>query len=113
MADFLGISGDRNPLHIDASYAREHGFKDKVVYGMLISSFYSTLVGVYLPGRQALLHGMDISFHKPVYAQDTLTVEGEVSFLNNAYRQMEIKAKITNQNGERVSAAKIKAGFHD
>jgi 3-hydroxybutyryl-CoA dehydratase len=112
MDDFFSISGDLNPLHRDAAYARQNGFAGKVVYGLLAGSFYSTLVGVYLPGRYALLHGIEMAFHKPVYVGDALTVSGEVGFLNQAYRQMEIKAEIVNQNGERVSKAKIKVGFH-
>ena len=32
---FALISGDINPLHIDADYARGSGFKDQVAHGML------------------------------------------------------------------------------
>ena len=67
MDKFLDISGDNNPMHIDSTYAKSKGMKDRVVYGMLSSSFYSTLVGVYLPGKFALLHSIDLQFLKPVF----------------------------------------------
>ncbi|MGE4297509.1 MAG: MaoC family dehydratase [Desulfovibrionaceae bacterium] len=110
---FCGLSGDVNPLHTDADEARRRGFPDRVAYGMLTASFYSTLVGVHLPGERALLHGVDAAFTGPVHPGDTLTVRGEVSYVNEAYGQIEIKARVVNQHGKTVSRAKIKAGVHD
>ncbi len=110
---FLQISGDTNPLHIDREYSESKGFADRVVYGMLTSTFYSTLVGVYLPGRFCILHGVDIQFSKPVYIGDELKISGKVSYINEAYKQIEIKAFIANQNKEKVSKATIKVGVMD
>lgn len=111
MAHFLSISGDTNPLHIDVGYARLKGFPSRVVYGMLSSALYSTLAGVYLPGKHCLLQGVDITFNHPVYEGDHLTICGEVSYINEAYQMIEIKAYIKNQDGKKISKAKIKAGF--
>ena len=113
MDKFLDISNDINPLHIDSNYAREKGFSNRVVYGLLTSSFYSTLVGVYLPGKYCILQGADIQFSKPVYIGDTLKISGKVSYTNEAYKQIEIKAFITSQNNEKVSKATIKTGVLD
>ena len=113
MDKFLDISNDTNPLHIDGSYAKDKGFSDRVVYGLLTSSFYSTLVGVYLPGKYCLLQGIDIQFSKPVHIGDELKISGKVSYINEAYKQIEIKAFITNQNNEKVSKATIKTGVLD
>lgn len=108
---FKELSGDINPLHIDNDFALSQGFNSPVVYGMLTSSFYSKLVGVYLPGAYCLLQGINISFSLPVYVGDTLTVFGEVSYLNEAYRQIEVKASIKNLKGNIVSKAKVKVGM--
>ena len=78
---------------------------------MLTSSFYSTLVGVYLPGKSCLLQGIDIQFSKPVYVGDNLTISGEVVYINEAFRQIEIKGKIVNQHNQKVSKATIKVGI--
>ena len=45
---FRQITGDINPLHCDREFAQSKGYRDCVVYGMLTSSFYSTLAGVYI-----------------------------------------------------------------
>jgi 3-hydroxybutyryl-CoA dehydratase len=113
MDKFLDISNDINPLHVDSNYAKEKGFPGRVVYGLLTSSFYSTLVGVHLPGKHCILQGIDIQFSKPVYIGDTLKISGKVSYINEAYKQIEIKAFITNQNNEKVSKATIKTGVLD
>ena len=110
---FLKISGDINPLHTDTEYSKSKGFSDRVVYGMLTSSFFSTLVGVYLPGKYCLLQGIDIQFSKPVYIDNILTITGKVSYINEAYKQIEIKAIIINQDNEKVSKATIKVGVMD
>ena len=110
---FLKISGDINPLHTDAEYSKSKGFSDRVVYGMLTSSFFSTLVGVYLPGKYCILQSVNIQFSKPVYIDDILTITGKVSYINEAYKQLEIKAVIINQDNKKVSKATIKVGVID
>ncbi len=110
---FLEISKDINPLHTDSEYSKSKGFLDRVAHGMLTSSFYSTLVGVYLPGKYCILQGIDIQFSKPVYIGDVLQICGKVVYINKAYKQIEIKSMITNQNNEKVSKATIKVGIMD
>ena len=107
---FLEISGDNNPMHLDSIYAKSKGMKEKIVYGMLTSSFYSTLAGVYIPGKYALLHSIDIRFVNPVFIGDKLIVEGVVTFVHELFHQIEVKATIRNQRNEKISGAKIKIG---
>ena len=111
-AGFAAMSGDENPLHLDEDFARASGFPGRVAFGLLVSSFYSQLVGMHLPGKWALLHGLDLEFKAPAYAGDTLTVSGEVAFLTEAYRRAELKARIRNQAGTLISRATIRAGVH-
>lgn len=111
MEKFMEISGDVNPLHTEKDFAQNRGFNNKVVYGLLTSSFYSRLVGVYLPGTYCVLHGIDIKFSQPVYVGDKLTVYGKIVYINKAYQQLEIKAHILNQALQKVSKANIKVGM--
>jgi len=110
MDQFLAISGDINPMHIDSEYAKDFGYNDKLVYGMMTASFYSTLAGVYLPGKYCLLQEIETSFYHPVYICDTLTIKGVVTEKHNVLKRIEISAKITNQNGKKISKAKIMVG---
>lgn len=47
---FAGISGDTNPMHLNAEYAGQTMFGGTIAHGMLCSSFISTVVGTRLPG---------------------------------------------------------------
>ena len=108
---FREITGDENPLHKDDEFARSvsNSYKGHIAFGLLTASFYSTLAGMYIPGKYSLLHSFeDIKFIKPVYAGDTLTVTGTVKEKNDALNLIMVKAVIKNQNEEIVSSAKIK-----
>lgn len=111
MDSFCKMSGDINPLHRDEAFAKEHGFKDRVVYGMLTSSFLSTLAGVYLPGEKSLIHEVDVKFKKPVFVDDELVVKGEVSEINSDFKVFTMKVTITNQNDEKVLRGSMRIGF--
>ena len=110
---FQAISGDTNPLHCDLEYAKRSGFDGVVAHGLLSASFYSALVGVHLPGKSCLLHGIDVQFSKAVYPGDALNVSGEITYLNNACRQAEIRARIQNEAGATVSKARIRVGVRE
>ncbi len=110
MKGFKELSGDVNPLHTSEEYAKEQGFPGPVVYGMLTASFYSTLAGVYLPGKYCILHSVETSFHAPVFVGDILTVSGFVKTKHESTRTLEISAKIVNGEGKRVNKGKISAG---
>jgi 3-hydroxybutyryl-CoA dehydratase len=111
MDRFLAITGDANPLHLDATYAMGRGFRSRVVYGLLTASFYSTLAGVHLPGERCLLHGVKADFNAPVYVGDRLRVRGTVAHLSEAYRQVELACDIANQRAEIVSKARLRCGL--
>lgn len=109
--NFRKITGDVNPLHQDDTFAEEVGqgrFKSHVSFGMLTASFYSTLAGVYLPGKYSLIHSLDIKFQKPVYAGDKLTVIGEIIDKQDELKLIQVKAVIKNQNAQSVSKADMK-----
>lgn len=109
---FRMISGDDNPLHRDNQFAYEISrgkFPNHAVFGMLTASLYSTMAGMYLPGKYSLIHSFEeLSFLKPVFADDELTVEGEVVEKNTDLKMIRLKVTIKNQNNKLVSRAKMK-----
>ena len=110
---FAALSGDENPLHFDAAYAQRAGFRDRVAYGMLTSTLYSRLVGMYLPGELCLLHGIQIDMISPAFVGDSLVVEGEVVHLSEAFRRIELRASVSRDDGQVISKAKIRVGLRD
>lgn len=113
MHKFLDITSDENPLHLNEDFARQRGFNNKVVYGMLTASMISTLGGCYLPGRNCLIQGIEIRFVKPVYVGDVLEVIGEVSKVDYDLRYLEIKVTIKNQSDQKVLRGLLRTGVID
>ncbi len=113
MKQFYEICRDGNPMHMDEKYAIMHGYKSKLVYGMLTSSFYSRLAGIYLPGKYCILKSVEIFFQRPVYVGDELSITGRVKDKDERFRQALVKAKISNQEGKTVSKANIMVGFYE
>ena len=113
MAKFQAITGDINPLHVSDDFAKEKGFPQRVVYGMLTASLISTLGGVYLPGKYCLIQGVEVRFAKPVFIGDVLEVTGEAVKVDRDLRYLEIKVTIRNQRNEKVLRGLLKAGVMD
>lgn len=105
---FRTITGDTNALHNDSNFAVRGGYEGKVVYGFLVSSFYSTLAGVYLPGKWSLIYDVQIGMTLPVYVGDELAVSGKVIEKDDSYKMITLKLQIKNQNGKRVSKGKMR-----
>jgi 3-hydroxybutyryl-CoA dehydratase len=76
---FAALSGDVNPLHMDAGYARLNGFEERVAHGYLLGAKVSGFIGTRLPGRRCLLLEASMDYPNPVYAGDEVTIEGEVA----------------------------------
>ena len=111
MDKFREITGDVNPLHADAGYAKDKGHPDRVVFGMLTASYLSTLAGVYLPGEHSLIHSVKTKFSGAVYPGDELTIEGTVTEKNDTFELIIVKAVIKNQNNEKVCKAELQVGI--
>ena len=109
---FRVITGDENPLHKVDDFALEisgGNFKGHAAFGMLTASFYSTVAGMYLPGKYSLIHSFDeISFMKPVFVGDELTENAEVIDKDEALKMIRLKIIIKNQDNKKVSRAKMK-----
>ena len=110
---FKNITGDINPLHNDADFAVKKGYKDKVGYGMLTAAYLSTLAGVYLPGEKSLIQGVELKFSQPVYAGDSLDIQGEVAEKNDTFKVIKIKVTIRNQDNKKVLKGSMQIGVMD
>lgn len=73
-----------------------------------MSSFYSTLAGVYLPGKWSLIWDVQIGMTAPVFIGDTLYISGSCVEKEDAYKMLTLKVQIKNQKGKKVSKGKMK-----
>ena len=89
--DFADVSGDVSPLHVDEHFGKRTQFGGNIVHGLLISSYFSTIVGVLLPGRNALLNGMNLNFIKPVPVDSEITVSAMVTKVERVNRMIVLR----------------------
>ncbi|TAJ07722.1 MAG: dehydratase [Planctomycetota bacterium] len=106
---FAGLSGDMNPLHIDAESCKRTPFRQRIAHGMLIQSVATGLgwqTGLFHGTIQALQQ-VSVRFEKPVLAGDTIQLALTVAERDPAPTPrrgwVRFATRVTNQHGESVS----------
>ena len=114
MLDVFGRdTGDYNPLHMSEEYASSTSFKKRVCSGMFLSSFFSRLVGMYLPGKHALHISQSLNFVNPCFIGETITIEGKVIDKSPATKIIKLETTITNESGKRIIDGKAQVIVRD
>ncbi|WP_434133826.1 MaoC family dehydratase [Sporomusa sphaeroides] len=96
---FAGITGDYNPVHIDAEYAKTTMFEERIAHGMLSAGFISAVIGTALPGANSIYMGQELIFKAPVKIGDTVTATVEVIEKIEAKKRVILRTTVTNQEG--------------
>jgi acyl dehydratase len=94
MVAFGKLSGDYNPLHTDDGFAHQAGFSGCVVYGALLVAKLSNLIGMELPGRNALWTGVTMKFRKPLFIGQQAQLKATIQNLSKATRSMTLGIEI-------------------
>lgn len=100
--NYVGISCDNNPAHINEEYAKETPFKTRIVHGMLSAGFMSAVLGTKLPGPGTIYASQSLKFVKPVLIGDTITAKVVVKEINKEKNRVILETTCTNQNDELV-----------
>jgi len=106
--EFAKLSGDYNPLHMDDDYAAKTDFKRRVCHGILLSSFFSQIVGMHIPGQKALYLSQTLKFVSPCFIDDEVIVYGQVIGKSEATRILTPKTIITNISGKTLVEGQAK-----
>ena len=111
--EFGRSTEDYNPLHMNEKYAASTSFKKRVCSGMFLSSFFSRLVGMYLPGKHALHISQSLNFVNPCFIGETVTVRGKVIDKSAATKIIKLETTITNESGKRIIDGKAQVIVRD
>ena len=95
---FSNLSGDLNPLHMDNEFAESSSFNKRIVHGMLLASFFSQLIGMKLPGKNALYFSQTLNFRSPCYIDDEIEVVGEVIEKSDSTQIITLSTTIFNKS---------------
>jgi 3-hydroxybutyryl-CoA dehydratase len=92
---FAEVSGDGNPVHLDARYAEQTMFKGRIAHGMLTASYISAVFGMKLPGPGAIYVSQTLNFRGPVRTGDRVTTRVVVADLFPAKRRARFDCECT------------------
>lgn len=82
IAQFAEVSGDANPVHLDAAFAATTPFKERIAHGMLSAAYISAVIGMDLPGPGAIYVSQTLSFRRPVKIGARVVTRVEVTALD-------------------------------
>lgn len=99
---YAAITGDYNPVHVDAEAAAMTMFKGRIAHGMLSAGFISAVLAMKLPGPGAIYLSQSLRFTKPVRLGDTVTARVEVLEIIAAKKRVRLATTCRNQQGETV-----------
>ncbi len=104
---FAGITGDLNPVHVDAEFAKRTPFGARVAHGPLTFSLCAGLLGTELPGVGTIAVTNQVTYEAPVYIGDTIRVRVEVAALDHDRNRATMAVTWTNQDGRQVASGSM------
>jgi len=111
VVNFSGLSGDFNPLHVDAEYGRNKTiFGKNIAHGLLGAAIMSGLGSVSPSLAEAGYVNIDWRFSAPIFFGDTVVLYNKVAEklpLEGNAGKVVFERKLKNQKGEVVQEGKI------
>ena len=102
---FSVMSGDVNPAHVDADYAKNDIFHKIIAHGMWGACLISTVLGTELPGPGTIYLDQTLRFTAPVVPGDTLTIT--VTVLNKKSKKHIVDLECTCVNQDKQASLSI------
>lgn len=90
---FAEVSTDRNPVHLDESYAQDTIFEGRIAHGMLTAGLISAVIGEQLPGHGTVYLGQSLKFLAPVRPGDVVLAEVEVTAIDHSKRRVSLDTR--------------------
>src|SRR5438132_14183351 len=88
--EFAKLSGDWNPLHTDPAHAAATAYRRPVLHGAFSAGLVSRMAGMYLPGKDCLLHNLDLKFVAPIVPPAPLRVACRVAAERHGLGRVEV-----------------------
>ena len=101
---FAAVSGDVNPVHLDADYAAGTVFGERIAHGMLTGAIISAALAMELPGPGTIYLSQNLRFRLPVKIGDTITVVLEVTEKQDRRKVVTLDCRANNAAGKVVAA---------
>lgn len=90
---FAEVSTDRNPVHLDDSYARDTIFAGRIAHGMLTAGLISAVIGEQLPGHGTVYLSQSLKFMAPVRPGDLVRAEVCVEAIDHGKQRVTLATR--------------------
>ena len=110
VVSFAALTGDRHPQHLDAAWAAQSPFGERVAHGMLVLSYAVGLVPLDPERVLALRRVEDAVFKRPARLGDTIHVEGRINGIRAVDAEVGLVAttwKVVNQDGATIARVAV------
>jgi acyl dehydratase len=91
---FAQVSGDNNPLHLDADFASSTPFKKPIIHGALASSVFSKIMGTEFPGYGSVYLKQVSEYKRPMFVDTQYEAVFTVISINGDKHTAEISTEI-------------------
>ena len=81
---FAAVTGDTNPVHLDADYAATTSFGERIAHGMLSAGHISAVMGTVLPGPGAVYLSQTLAFKRPMKIGAEVTAKVTITAIDQA-----------------------------
>ncbi|MBV8444869.1 MAG: MaoC family dehydratase N-terminal domain-containing protein [Candidatus Dormibacteraeota bacterium] len=98
---YAEASGDFNPIHVDADFARSVGLPGTIAHGLLEMGILAEAVAGWAGGSTAL-RSLDVRFSKPLLAGDTIICSGTIVAVDEPAGLATLEVAAVSDRGERV-----------
>jgi 3-hydroxybutyryl-CoA dehydratase len=98
---FAAVTGDTNPVHLDADYAATTPFGERIAHGMLSAGYISAVLGTTLPGPGAVYLSQTLAFKRPVKIGAEVVAKVTVTAIDDAKGRVTL-ATVCQVNGKTV-----------
>jgi len=88
---FAELTGDYNPIHMDAEFAAKSMFGKRIAHGALSASLISAILGNDLPGPGAIFLELNMRFRKPAFIDDEIIARAEVVEIKEKFGHVKMK----------------------
>jgi acyl dehydratase len=100
---FAEVTGDHNPIHLDAEYAKNTVFKQPIMHGFLGGSVFSKVFGTLFPGEGSVYLRQSMEFLRPMLAGQTYEAVFTVKEINAEKHRAVIETIIYDKTTQKAT----------
>lgn len=98
----VGMTGDVNPLHIDAEFARQTRYGRRTAPSMLAVGLIHAVLHTRLPGPGVVCLSQQVEYLSPIFIGDTITAQVEVTSWQPEKYLITLRTTCSNQDARQV-----------